>query len=120
MTEPKEEPDSEKLHVPPIVIDVNPAEEIDIFRYALHNNLRPWQRKSIFSFRAFQPIKQFLESNDTIDKEREIQFLGDFLSQFREQRKERINHFITRSQKETAQYYQPLKRFEFKVRSKPG
>lgn len=107
MTEPEEKMTREKAYIPQITIDVNLNDEVEIFYYGLHNTMRPWQRKIILGIRDFQPLRHSLETNNALDEDQEKQIIGDFLKRFREHDKDKIDEFITRSQRELEEKSKP-------------
>lgn len=90
----------DKLKTPVITIDTNPNEETAAFYYALHNAKRPWQRKKIFGFKDFQPLKQALETGGILDEKQEKKIISIFLGKFREPRRDQLDKFIEYSKSE--------------------
>lgn len=94
-------------YIPPIFIDEDPNAEVEVFYRGLHNKKYVWMRGTILGVDDFQPLRQPLESDKSLDENQEKQIIGDFLRDYRSQYQEQINNFVDSCRRELEENAQP-------------
>lgn len=99
----QEQKEQSHHHVPQIILEVNPHEELEVFYWALHHKTYPHLRKSILTYEYFRPLKESLKSVNIRSEIQEKEIIWDFLSKAHKQDEGNINSFIELSQQELDQ-----------------
>lgn len=87
-------------HIPQIIVDINPQEELGEFYWALHHKHLPILRKHILNHEYFSQLKVDLESTSIKSEIQEKEVIFEFLTKAHDRDKEGIKGFINLSKKD--------------------